>query len=108
MNASARLTHSIIAEYAVFASSPKVNKPWFRLTMASRPGGPLVAIADLLREGQPGHRVGQQRHVGPQRFGDELIGVRLIRQHQDRVRVGVVDEARRQERMQQRLDRGRG
>ena len=58
-----------------------------------------------LAETEPGHDVRHDHDVVAQRLAHEVVTVLLIGQGEDGVGVGVVDELRRQEGVEQRLDR---
>ena len=71
-------------------------------------GDPLVLVDAALREREAGHHVGDPHQPLAEELREDGLPVRLIGERQDRVGVRVVDEARREERVEQRLDaRGR-
>ena len=76
---------------------------------APRPSGArVVDVGGELGEREARHDVGHDADAAVEQVGADRFAVRLVDQAEDRGRVGVVDELVRQERVQQRLDRGIG
>jgi hypothetical protein len=67
-------------------------------------GALLVERGDRLRERKPGHDEGQHRDAIAERVTRARAAVGLVGDRDDRVGVRVIDEAMRQERVEERLD----
>lgn len=67
-----------------------------------------VKRLDGQSERKSGHDIRQRDDAIPERVADTLDAARAVRDRQDCVRVRVIDEPVREERVQQRLDRGVG
>jgi hypothetical protein len=68
----------------------------------------LVRFRDGTRELEARPHVAQHHHLVTERLAHHPLSVRLVRQRQDGVGVRVVDVRGREERVHERLDRGRG
>ncbi len=79
--------------------------------LAIRSGDALVGIDAPLGEREARHHVGDPHHAGTEEGAADRLAVGLVAEREDGIGVRVIDEARRQERVQERLDarvRGRG